>query len=323
MKKYVRHIVIVCMSFIIGCDDIIEDDITNDLITIITPQDMAQIEGNSVQFRWNPIDGADEYRIQVNNTVSNRIILDSLVNTSVFNYAMNPGTYQWRVRGENFAYQTAYSFDSSFSVVSSEDLSDQQVTLVSPVNEQFLNNTNITFSWEPISTATSYKIKISKVDENTETLVFDNDGNNISVTSISIGNSVIPEDGRYKWEIQAINDSSMSQFFPHFFSIDTQDPPQPTLTEPTTGQTGSLNQEISFKWSYTDIGPITSGIRSTIQIATDDSFNDVIETNSNPIPTTEYTFTFTVADTYFWRVKGEDDAGNSGEFSDANQIIID
>ncbi|WP_298538936.1 hypothetical protein [uncultured Aquimarina sp.] len=322
MKKYVSYIAIVCVSFFTGCDDIIEDDITNDIVTTNAPEDMAQIQGNSVQFRWNGIDGADEYRIQINNKVSNSIILDSLVNTTLFDYTMNPGSYQWRVRGENFAYQTAYSFNSDFEVISSIDLSDQVVTLERPLNEEFLNNTDITFSWQSISTATSYKIKISKINETSETLIFDNDDNNISGTSITIGNSVIPEDARYKWEIQALNDSSMTMFFSNFFSIDTQNPPEPVLTEPTTGQTGSVNQEISFKWSYTDTGAITSGITSTIQIATDDSFNDVIETNSNPLTADEYTFTFTVADTYFWRVKGEDDAGNSGEFSAANQIII-
>ncbi|MBQ4821397.1 hypothetical protein [Aquimarina sp. MMG016] len=324
MKKYASYILLLLMSTICfqGCDDVIEDDITNDLVTAVAPLDMAEIEGNTVQFRWNGIEGADEYRIQINNQETNAIILDSLVIKSVFDYAMNPGSYQWRVRGENFAYVTAYTFDSRFTVAASTDLSNQTVTLTSPANGIFTNNSALTFTWDPISTATFYKIKISKIDGSTETLVFDNDGNNIIGTSITIGNSVISEDGEYKWEIQAGNDSSTSEFFPRTFSLDTQAPPTPTLTEPTTGQTASVDEEISFKWTFADTGVIQSGITSTIQIATDQTFNDVIETNSNPLAIDEYTFTFTTAGTYFWRVRGIDDAGNTGDFSDASQIII-
>lgn len=320
MRKYVSCVIALSIGLLISCDDIIEDDITNDLVTTVAPQDMAQIEGNSVQFRWDPIDGADEYRIQINNQASNSIILDSLVNTSVFDYTMNPGSYEWRVRGENFAYQTAYSFSAAFSVVASADLTDQTVTLSSPNNGVFLNDTGITFSWEAISTATFYKIRIFRIDGATETEIFNNNNENIIGTSITIGNSVITEDALYRWEISAGNGSSATTYFPRTFSVDTQDPPKPTLTEPISGGTISTGEEVSFKWIFTDTGTIQSGVTYTLQIATDQDFNDVIQSASEDVE--EYSFTFNTADTYFWRVRGVDDAGNVGDYSDSSQIIV-
>lgn len=321
MKKYVKYIIIVCIAFFIGCDDIIEDDITDDSIALQAPLDRTEIIGNSVQFRWNGIEGADEYRIQINNKRTNTIILDILVGTTLFDYTTNPGSYTWRVRGENFAYQTAYSFNSEFTMVASTNLEDQKVALDAPINNEYTNDPEITFSWNPISTATFYKIKISKVEGTTETVVFDNNDDNISDASFTIGSSVITEDSQYKWEILAGNDESVTAYStPRNFFIDTQDPPAPVLEMPASGNTAAIDDEVTFTWGYTDTGEVTSGITSTIQIATDQDFNDVIDTGSNAA--TEYVYTFITADTYFWRVIGKDDAGNTGAYSEVSQIII-
>jgi len=320
MRRYVSWTVIGCLAAFIGCDDVIEDDITDDVITTVAPLDNAEINGNTVQFRWNGIEGANEYRLQVNNQATNAIILDSVVDTSIFDYTMDPGNYQWRVRGENFAYTTPYSFDSRFSVVASTNLEGQTVTLDNPTNNEYLNDSEITFTWEAISTATFYKIKISKVEENTETEIYDNNDNKINGISITIGNSVITEDGEYKWEIQAGNDTSETDYFSGTFFIDTQEPPKPTLTAPTTGETADAGEEITFTWTFEDTGVVQSGITGTIQISENENFNEVLNTVSN---VSEYKFTFDNPGTYFWRVRGKDDAGTTGDYSDPFQIIIE
>ncbi|MFD2561881.1 hypothetical protein [Aquimarina rubra] len=319
MRKYVRYITIVCISFFIGCDDIIEDDITNDLITTVAPQDMTQIEGNSVQFRWNPIDGADEYRIQINNVALNSIILDSLVNTSVFNYAMNPGEYQWRVRGENFAYQTAYSFNAAFSVISSTDLSGQTVLLNNPLNNLYTNDVAITFSWQGISTATFYKFQILKVEGTTETVVFEDE--NVVDTSITIGNTTITEDAEYIWQVSAENDTSFTDYFRRTFFIDTENPSAPNLVTPTVGQNFTTSQEVSFTWNFdNDTGVIQSGITGTIQIASDENFSNVVLSDSNAAGS--FSNTFDTAGTYYWRVRGLDEAGNTGDYNSTGQFNV-
>ncbi|SEK30194.1 hypothetical protein SAMN04487910_0199 [Aquimarina amphilecti] len=319
MRKYVKYITIAYIGFFIGCDDIIEDDITNDIVTTVAPQDMTQIEGNSVQFRWNQIDGADEYRIQINNQSSNAIILDSLVNTTLFNYAMNPGTYQWRVRGENFAYDTAYSFNSSFSVISSIDLSGQTVLLNSPLNNLYTNDVAITFSWEGISTATFYKFQILRVDGSEETVIFEDQ--NVVDTSITIGNTIITEDAEYIWQVSAENDTSFTDYFRRTFFIDTQNPVSPSLITPAVGQNFTTSQEVNFTWNFNnDTGTIQSGIIGTIQIASDENFSNIVLSESNA--TGNFINTFDTTGAYYWRVRGVDEAGNTGDYNASGQFNV-
>ncbi|MDY8138474.1 hypothetical protein [Aquimarina sp. 2201CG5-10] len=319
MKKYARYIVLLSIISFQGCDDIIEDDITSDLVTIVAPLEGTQIEGNSVQFRWNSIDGADDYRIQINNESTNTIILDSLVNSPVFNFAINPGSYKWRVRGENFAYQTAYSFDSGFSVVSSEDLSGQTVLLNSPLNNIYTNDVALTFSWQGIDTATFYKFQILKVESSTETVVFED--TNVIDTSITIGNTTITEDGEYIWQVSAENDTSFTDYFGRVLFVDTQNPPAPNLVSPNPGQNFTTSQEVNFTWNFdNDTGTVQSGITGTIQIASDENFSNVILTDSNA--TGSFSNTFDTAGMYYWRVRGEDEAGNVGEYNSTGQINI-
>lgn len=127
--KTINNIIIIALSiFAWSCDDIVEEDITNDMILTISPTEGAIIEGNTVQFSWQELDGSDNYRVQVINN-NQAIVVDSLSSTSNFSVALNPGTYQWRVKGENFAYSTQYTFPINFSVEASDNLTTQNLYL--------------------------------------------------------------------------------------------------------------------------------------------------------------------------------------------------
>ena len=320
MKKYVNSITyIAILSTFLGCEDIIEDDITDDLITVIAPLNDAEIEGNSVQFRWNQVDGADEYRIQIANETNNRIIIDSLVQSSVFDLTINPGNYKWRVRGENFAYQTSYSFDSSFKVFSSTDLSQQVVELNTPVNNFYSNTYAMTFIWQGIQTATFYKFQILKVDNSNETVVFED--TNVLDTSITLGQTNLTEDAEYIWQVSAENETSFTDYFRRRFFIDTQNPPAPNLISPTNGQVFNINQNITFSWNFNnDTGNIQSGISSTIEVASDENFGNILFSESLVDQTID--LTINTAGSYFWRVKGNDGAGNEGQFNSSGRFTV-
>jgi hypothetical protein len=91
------------------------------------------VSSNVVNFQWNELDGADKYRIQVFNSTSG-IVVDSLVTQTNFSSPIEAGSYQWRVRGENSAYESNYTFNINFSVIQTSDLTNQQVILSSPSN---------------------------------------------------------------------------------------------------------------------------------------------------------------------------------------------
>jgi len=317
MKKYLSYSIFMVLTCFQSCDDVLEEDITDSQVIIIAPIDEAAIEGNSVQFRWNVLDGADEYRLQV--TGENQfLVLDSLITGTILNYQIDPGEYQWRIRGENFAYVSPYTFPSGFVVAASLDLTGQTVTLITPIDNKYFNDPAISFSWQGISTADSYIFQVLKKEGANETLIFED--TNIIETAIILDNTTITDDAEYVWQVKAQNTTSATNFFKKTFFLDREEPPAPSLLTPTTGQTFATAQEVTFTWSFVDSGTIKSNIMGTIEISSDENFTTIIltDTNSND----RFLNTFSTSGTFYWRVRGEDEAGNVGDYSSSGTFTI-
>jgi hypothetical protein len=305
----------ICAAFI-SCEDIIEEDITNDLVVITYPQNNQQIESNVVNFQWNELDGASDYRIQVQS--GQFIVLDSLVSSNNFTYELDPGTYKWRIRGENFAYKTEYTFPVEFTLIETGDLSNQQVILVSPSNNIYTQNINPTFSWNGITAASSYDFELLNVTA----------GNNIvhqapgqAGTSYTLPNSVITQDGQFLWRVRAKNADTQTNFTSRTFYIDRTPPNQPQNVSPANDVILNDGTIVNFSWNApTDTGPVTSSVQFTIQIATDQNFNNIIQTDNTSV--SSYQYTFNTVGNYYWRVKSKDLAGNESVQSSFFKIVI-
>ena len=110
MKTISKIILLAFTLMIFSCEDVLEDDITNEIIQTISPIEGEVVSSNVVNFQWNIQKGADKYRVQVYNA-NQAIVLDSLVeNKSNLTYPLLAGAYKWRVRGENFGYQFSNIF---------------------------------------------------------------------------------------------------------------------------------------------------------------------------------------------------------------------
>lgn len=300
----------------ISCEDIIEEDITNDMVTITYPQNNQQIESNVVNFQWNELDGASDYRIQVQS--GQFIVLDSLVSSNNFTYELDPGTYKWRVRGENFAYKTEYTFPIEFTLIETGDLSNQQVILVSPSNNIYTQNITPTFSWNSIAAADTYDLELVNVTN----------GNNIihqvpgqTATSYTLPGSVITQDGQFIWRVRAKNEDTQTNFTSRTFYIDRTPPNQPQNVSPANDIILNDGAIVNFSWNApTDTGAVTSPIQFTIQIATDQNFNNIIQTDNTSV--SSYQYTFNTVGNYYWRIKSKDLAGNESSQSSYFKIVI-
>ncbi|WP_330443319.1 hypothetical protein [Flavobacterium sp. C4GT6] len=319
MKIKNNILLAILVIFTYGCEDILEDDITNDNITMYYPLNNAEIESNAVNFQWALLDGADEYRIQVFSE-SNNMVLDSLVSTNHFIQPLNPGTYQWRVRGENFAYETAYTFPATFTLTTSDDLTNQQIVLSYPSSGFYTQNTSLTFSWTPVNAAEYYVFQLINVTAGNILIHEEPQLNNSSFTLTS---GVITEDAQYSWKVKAVNseNETETQFSSRNFYIDTTIPNQSQNTLPLNSTSITQNTAVNFAWTAPgDTGVITSPLFYTIQIANDVSFNTIIQTGNVTTPAFEYTFTST--GDYYWRVKTKDQAGNETGYSDYFTITV-
>ncbi|TRW27534.1 hypothetical protein FMM05_02525 [Flavobacterium zepuense] len=312
-------LVIVAVILLCSCEDILEEDISDDTVSIISPQNNQQIESNVANFQWNEIDGADDYRVQIYSS-SQVMVLDSLVSTVNFTFALNAGSYQWRVRGENFAYETAYSFPATFTMIESSDLTNQHVQLVSPASGLYTKNTSLTFSWASLSAAEHYELQLINVTDSNTIIHQETELNG---TSFTLNTGVITQDAQYQWKVKAVNaeTATETQYSTRNFYVDTSVPNQVQNNSPSNNSMADVGDEINFEWTAaTDTGIIVSPITFNIQIATDQAFNNIIQ--SQNISVNNYDYTFTAPGNYYWRVRSTDEAANVGSYSSAFKIEI-
>lgn len=317
MRTINKILFVALITVIYSCEDIVEEDITNDNITINYPQNNQQIESNVVTFQWNLLDGADKYRIQVYSSGQN-IVLDSLVNSNQFTHSLNPGSYQWRVRGENFAYQTAYTFPATFTLIETSDLTNQQVILSSPANNLYTQNITPTFTWTGVNAAESYTLQLINVSAGNN-IIHEQTG--IIGTSFTPSNTIIIQDAQYLWKVKAVNSTSETAFTSRTFYIDRTSPNQVQNTLPANEAIINDGTVVNFTWAApNDTGAVTSPIQYTIQIATDQSFSNIVQSDNMSI--TSYQYTFNSTGDYYWRVKATDMAGNQGSYSSYFKVTV-
>lgn len=303
-----------------SCDDILEEDISDRTVTAISPQNNAIILSNVVGFQWSEISGADKYRVQVfsENQV---IVIDTLVeDVASVTLPLSPGDYSWRVRGENFAYQSSYSLTNAFEVQASDDLSSQQVLLNSPSDNFYTKNQNVTLSWQALTSSDYYELQVINVS-NSNTVVLQQ--SNLSTTSYNLNSTILSQDGNYQWKVKAYNTttSTTTPFTTRSFNLDTVVPNQPQNTLPANNATQLANTQASFSWSIpADTGIIQSPLTYTIEIASNTSFTTIIHTGTSTSST--YSHTFTTAGDYYWRVRAKDAAENLGANSAYYKITI-
>lgn len=302
---------------LVSCEDILEEDISGDLVSITFPLEAAIIEGNQVQFSWNNLDGADDYTVQLYN--GNLIVLDSTVTNSPFSVNVDSGSYEWRIKASNNGYETQFTFPVSFQVITSADLSNQIVTLSSPSDGLFTNNSSILFTWEDLEAAESYTFQLNEVNTSGTTTIYLEE--NITTNSLSLDNTIINQDSEFVWGVKAVNSTSQSAFSERTFFLDTTPPPTPSLSTPGFEEEFQLSQTVNFSWVYaSDPGNVNSPINSIFEISSDESFTAIIE--SQDLSTTNSSYLFTAIGTYYWRVRGYDLAGNEGSFNSNGKVII-
>ncbi len=316
MKKTIKLLALLTVTIFYSCDDILEEDITDDSIQILSPVEGTVVVGNNVQFLWQTLDGADDYRVQVLGA-NQIIIIDSLVSVNQLDYNLNVGNYQWRVKGENFAYETEYTFPINFSVEASEDLTTQNVILLTPSDNLYTNNADITFTWNSIATANSYTLEIVKINNGETTIYQESD---ITTTSTSVESSLFDVDAQYIWKVKAVNDTSETPFSERTIYIDRIVPNVPTLNTPADSSTNSF--VVTFNWGNgTDTGNVQSSITNTIEIASDINFNTLLLSEDTVNNT--YQYTFSTAGDYYWRVKAFDLAGNQSDNSITRILTVE
>jgi hypothetical protein len=312
--KYIHFaiaLVLITNGFM-GCDDFFETDISKDIIALVVPSNGIETDIVSQVFRWEELEGASSYRLQVvmpdfNNAEA--MLLDTLISTNRFEKTLFPGAFQWRVRGENSGYKTAWT-TAAFTIFATDDLTRQSIRLLNPSDNFFTNQTKVLLKWDTLYNADNYEIKAYKNNWNGSPVM-----EPLNTTDGNIELTVT--EGEIWWGVKAVNEKSETQFTTRKFVVDLSPPVKPTLKSPLD-KAELTNTKVSFSWDSNDIN--WTEVTDSLFIYQNTELTDVIKKVT--VKEKQTTIELTSGKNYFWRVKSTDKAGNQSTFSSTFQFSI-
>jgi hypothetical protein len=322
MKIVNKIIMLLLVVLTFSCEDVFEDDITDDIVQIISPIEGSNVTSTSVNFQWAYLKGATKYRVQVFKS-DQSIALDSLVNKNNLIFQLPSGKYRWKVRGENFGYQSSFSESVRFSTEISSILTGQKVILTIPEDDAFIKPTTLSLNWNEIPVATGYDVKVTS---QSGTVLLESNDLKSGTTSVSLNILPTTPEEKYLWTVIAknSNNSTQTDVSKRSFSIDSTPPNPPTgIKDITKTINGKIT--IQFDWvNSTDSGAIQSPVSYIMQYANDINFDANSRVVSSPLLATginKFSVEFSNVGDYFWRVKAIDKAMNES-YSSISKLTI-
>ncbi|HRI46348.1 MAG TPA: fibronectin type III domain-containing protein, partial [Ignavibacteriaceae bacterium] len=272
------------------------------MVTLLTPTANAINQPNeNLTFRWRK---ATEQRniqrywfeLKRDSTSSTYTALDTAVTDTfkVINQLEYLTTYYWRVRAENEAGWSDFSFWRRLTTIIEKP---DPVVLTSPLNQSINQNLMITLEWNKSPRTERYELYVAKDIAFTQMV-----DSNLVLTDTSYTLGPLSYFTNYYWKVRAVNINSPSEFSPTFtFSTLL---PGTSLISPQNNAV-DLSRYLTFKWNSA-----VGASHYKLQIAATSAFSNVIvdttiagtEINLGPL---------TNNSTYFWRVRSVNGSSNS------------
>jgi len=311
MKKISIYVVLLSASFLMlfSCEEVVfEEDLSDKVIVLIAPKDSVTVRNTSVNFSWEAVALATNYRLQIaqpNFENAAQIVLDTTVTATRFTASLVRNQYQWRVRAQNSGSATPF-VAAHFNVVENEDFSANQVLLDAPSDNEITNSETVALEWQEIPDATAYRVQLlddSDVVVQEETL---------TSTTISL---TFPE-GVTKWQVRAENATQNTLYTTRTLTLDTMEPNKPVATTPANNATQS-ETTVSFSWTREAVEGTTEF--DSIYVYKDVGLTDLVTKDQITSPSD---ISLDASTTYYWQVKGFDQAGNQSDLSDVSSFTI-
>ena len=301
---------------------------------LVTPANNVTLNDNTPFFDWFGSAGAFDYRLQVTtgSITTGPYAIDVVVSApspTQFQATgdLADGSYTYRVIARDAAGNTAVSATFSFIV---DTIPPAAPNLVSPVDNAILTDSTPLFDWDPSISAevVDYLLQVASGDINNGPYQIE-----IVIPHTTTEYQVLPQEelanGTHQWRVVArdavLNGASLAPRSFTVIEVDVTPPATPSLLSPADNARISDNSP-TFDW--TDVTD-RSGVSYRIQV--DDNSNFVSpEVDESGLPASIFTVgatrptpTILVDDTYFWRARAVDGAGNTGDFTAARSVTID
>ena len=206
-KGSVFAVALSMLSLPMACDDIFEENISDDLVLLVAPSDGVEVDSGSVTFLWELLDGATDYELQVFSPdfqAPANVHADTIVSENSFTTALGVGDYAWGVRALNSAYSTEFSVNN-FVVVAgatAPDISESSVVLRSPVDNASIDSGSVVFLWDEVLNASQYRLQLVTPSFEAITSIL------TDTLTEELNFSTVLDSGQYQWRVQGINTAS-------------------------------------------------------------------------------------------------------------------
>jgi hypothetical protein len=194
------------------------------------------------------------------------------------------------------------------------------LNLALPVNGTLTNDPTPTFSWNPVTGATSYRIQIATAND------FSAPSMVVNTTVTAANHTPILPDTTYYWHVRVETPTPADPYSATWtLTVDATTPNVPVLIAPADGDTG-VTLTPTFEWSPVSFfgkkqsdavlaGTDASPVRYRIQVATDNGFGNIVLDDSLTVATLLCPLTLDSSTTYYWHVRAADAAGNVSAYS--------
>lgn len=298
-------LILLLLLALTGCKEFFEPSLEHRKVVLLAPANGTEGPLYAQSFWWDDVEDALKYRLQVvspNFANTARLVLDTVITGNKFNFTLDPGNYEWRVRAENGSSQSQFT-TAAFAIYASS-IKQQQPQLQSPVNNLISNVNNATFKWLKLYGADKYQLEIDTNSFADETRLFFNK----TITTLAY-NVPFTRDKIYQWRVKALNDTAESKWSViQNITFDSTPPAAVILVSPAIG--ASVATPVSIKWN-------TSATAAKYQLYLYKSDQTTLYSSSFPmtLTTNSYTFTGLPGERVYWEVRPIDAVGNGGEFS--------
>ncbi len=302
-----------------SCKDIKAKNITGETPVLILPMAHDTVATNPVHFKWEAIEGATEYHLQIASPSFSNIsayVLDSVITGTDFYFELDSNQYELKLTASNNAYTSKTLGPVLFWVGATSNTTPvtSQLVLTAPLNNTYLNTDfNGLFSWNTLTGAANYEFELRKgANFNTgQTIHTMTPGNSLDET-IPAGSLPLAE-GQYTWRVIAndVNSSILTQKI-NSFIVDNSKPDSAVLSLPVNNGSVTIADSVMFTWTAT---PSSTSFHapefSIIEVSNSINFSNIIQTQTVYAQTKKLALSsLTIGNTYYWRVRVKDEAGN-------------
>ena len=290
--------------------------------TLVWPDNNENISDNIPNLEWDPVTGANNYDVQVDDNFdysSPEVNADNIgadENYQILDEnTLSDGVYYWHVRAENENGIGSWSENWIFRV---DTLGPAAPAITAPASGENLSDNTPDISWSAVSENSSPVLYRVWIDNNSNFSTPENDSGWINVLTYTSG---YLQDNLYYLRVAAKdNAGNQGENSERTFRVDTLVPIGPTLASPDDGaQTADSTPTLSWNTVSDNSLPVTY----YLQVDDDSGFSSPTE-NVSGITNNSYITSSSLADgTWHWRVQARDNAGNVGNWSSSRSFIVD